>query len=72
LGVDLGTLDVDGSVAAAIIGELDSAIAAMGDAHRAADWVTLADLLEYDIVPVLPRLGLVIEKLATIPLPRAR
>jgi hypothetical protein len=72
LAVDLATLDVDGSVASAIIGELDTAIAAMGDAHRAGDWVTLADLLEYDIVPVLPRLGLVIDRLATIPLPRAR
>jgi hypothetical protein len=72
LGVDLSTTDVDGSVAAAIIGELDTAIAAMGEAAGARDWTTLADLLEFDVEPVLPRIARVIETLATIPLPRSR
>jgi hypothetical protein len=72
LGVDLATTDVDGSVASAIIGELDTAIAALGDAARARDWITLADLLEYDVAPVLPRIARVIETLAAIPLPPGR
>ncbi len=72
LGVDLATTDVDGSVAAAIIGELDTAVAAMTQAAGARDWITLADLLEFDIAPVLPRIGRVIEALAAIPLPQRR
>jgi hypothetical protein len=72
LGVDLSTTDVDGSVAAAIIGELDTAIAATGEAASARDWVALADLLEYDVVPVLPRIAKVLEMLASIPLPPTR
>jgi hypothetical protein len=72
LEVDLATTDVDGSVAAAIIGELDTGVAAMGEAARSRDWITLADLLEYDVAPVLPRIARVVETLATIPLPRTR
>jgi hypothetical protein len=67
LGVDLTTTDVDGSLASAIIGELDTAIAAAGEAAGARDWIALADLLEYDVAPVLPRIGRVIETLAAIP-----
>jgi hypothetical protein len=69
LGVDLATLDVDGSVASALIGELDTAIAAAGDASGSRDWITLADVLEYDVEPALPRIGRVLETLALIPLP---
>jgi len=69
LGVDLTTLDVDGSVASAIIGELDTAVAAAVDASRARDWITLADVLEYDVEPALPRIGRVLDTLALIPLP---
>jgi hypothetical protein len=72
LGVDLATTDVDGTLASAIIGELDTAIAALGEAASARDWVAVADLLEYDVAPVLPRIARVIETLASIPLPRNR
>jgi hypothetical protein len=72
LGVDLTQTDVDGTLASAIIGELDTAIAAAGEAASSRDWIALADLLEYDVAPVLPRIGRVIETLATIPLSRNR
>lgn len=69
LGVDLTTLDVEGSVASSIIGELDTAIAAASEASKARDWIQLADVLEYDVEPALPRIGEVLEALALIPLP---
>ena len=70
LNADLANLDVDGTLASAIIGELDSAIAAAGEAAGSRDWIALADLLEYDVAPVLPRIARVIETLAAIPFPR--
>jgi hypothetical protein len=70
--VDLTMLDVNGQTAASIVGELDSAISAVADAHTAKDWLTLADALEYDLAPTLPRLSLLIEKLLTLPPPRSR
>jgi hypothetical protein len=72
LGVDLTATDVDGSVAAAIIGELDTAIAGVAEAAGARDWIALADLLEFDVAPALPRIGRVIDALAATPLPQRR
>lgn len=68
LGVDLAATDVDGSVAAAIIGELDTAIAGVAEAAGARDWITLADLLEFDVAAALPRIGRVIDALSAMPL----
>jgi hypothetical protein len=72
LELDLDTLDVHGSTAAAIIGELDTTVSAIGAAHSARDWITLADLLEFDVVPMLPRLGHVIEKMTPTRTSRTR
>jgi hypothetical protein len=72
LGVDLTATDVDGSVAAAIIGDLDAAIAGVSEAAGTRDWITLADLLEFDVAPTLPRIGRVIDALAAMPLPQRR
>jgi hypothetical protein len=73
LKIDLTLLDVNGQTAASIVGELDSAIAAVADAHSAKDWLTLADALEFDLTPCLPRVGLVIEQLLALSIasPRA-
>ncbi len=72
LDVDLTTTDADGPVAAAIIAELDAGVVGVSEAAGARDWITLADLLEFDVAPVLPRIGRVIEALAAIPMPQQR
>lgn len=64
LQADLETIRVDGTPASAVIRHLNNTIQALLEAHSARDWVTLADVLEHDLAPLMPRLGQVIAALA--------
>jgi hypothetical protein len=61
---DLETIRVDDTPASAVIRHLNNTIQALLEAHAARDWVTLADVLEHDLAPLMPRLGQVIAALA--------
>jgi hypothetical protein len=47
-----------------VIRHLNNTIEALLEAHGARDWVTLADVLEHDLAPLMPSLGQVIDALA--------
>ena len=64
LHVDLESIRVDGTPASAVIRHLNNTISALLEAHAARDWMTLADVLEHDLAPLMPRLGHVIAALA--------
>ena len=61
---DLETIRIDDTPASAVIRHLNNTIQALLEAHGARDWVTLADVLEHDLAPLMPRVGRVIEALA--------
>jgi hypothetical protein len=60
LQVDLDVLRVDDMPASAVVRHLNNTIEALLESHAARDWVTLADVLEHDLAPLMPRLGAVI------------
>jgi hypothetical protein len=62
--VQLDDIRVDGMPASAVIRHLNNTIEALLEAHGARDWVTLADVLEHDLAPLMPNLGQVIDALA--------
>ena len=46
-----------------ILRALDGHLTPILDAQRAGDWITVADILEYDIAPLMPRFEAVIDAL---------
>ena len=58
---------LEGMPGSAVIRHLNNTIEALLEAHAARDWVTLADVLEHDLAPLMPNLGQVIEALAPAP-----
>ena len=62
--VQLDDIRVDGMPGSAVIRHLNNTIEALLEAHAARDWVTLADVLEHDLAPLMPSLGAVIDSLA--------
>jgi hypothetical protein len=62
--VQLDDIRVDGMPGSAVIRHLNNTIEALLEAHAARDWVTLADVLEHDLAPLMPSLGAVIDALA--------
>lgn len=54
-GVGLEQVAVDGGSAAQVVGELLGHIEGLLEAQRAGDWITVADILEYDVAPALHR-----------------
>jgi hypothetical protein len=65
--VQLDDIRVEGMPGSAVIRHLNNTIEALLEAHSARDWVTLADVLEHDLAPLMPNLGQVIEALAPAP-----
>ncbi|HEY7791065.1 MAG TPA: hypothetical protein VIC33_11160 [Vicinamibacterales bacterium] len=55
LGVDLQQMTRDGRSVAAQITELSGQLESIIDAQQAHDWLTVADILEYDLEPALKR-----------------
>lgn len=54
-GVDLAGVDYEGAPAAQMVDELLAHADAMIGAQQVGDWITLADIVEYDLAPALGR-----------------
>jgi hypothetical protein len=61
--VQLDDIRVEGMPGSAVIRHLNNTIEALLEAHGARDWVTLADVLEHDLAPLMTSLGQVIDAL---------
>jgi hypothetical protein len=55
IGVDLTTLTIDGVSAAEHLQQLGVTVDSLVAAQEAQDWLTVADLLEYDLEPAIRR-----------------
>jgi len=55
LGVSLDALDQDGQTGSQMVAELTAHTEALIVAQQAGDWVTVADVIEYDLAPALGR-----------------
>jgi hypothetical protein len=53
MGVGLDDLVWDGRPIATLLGEIGTPIAALAESQMASDWVTVADVLEFDLEPAL-------------------
>ena len=62
--VQMDDIRVDDIPASAVIRHLNNTIEALLEAHAARDWVTLADVLEHDLAPLMPNLAEVIGALS--------
>jgi hypothetical protein len=62
-GVSLDTLQTADGPVAPVLTSLDAALAPLLDANGARDWITVADLLEYDVAPILRRFDGVLDAL---------
>jgi hypothetical protein len=60
---DLDTIRLDGEPASAVVRQLNTTIQELVETHAARDWITLADVLEHDLAPVMGRIGRVIDAL---------
>jgi hypothetical protein len=65
--VDLRHLQCGDDVAASVVGELGRHLEGLVAAQEAGDWITVADLLQYDVAPALQRLAPVLESLRHSP-----
>ncbi len=55
MGVPLEVAECDGQTAIEVLEGLGSPLAALSDAQAQQDWVTVADILEFDLEPALGR-----------------
>lgn len=55
IGVDLATVRCDGASGVDMIGELTTHADALIGAQDIGDWITVADVVEYDVAPALGR-----------------
>jgi hypothetical protein len=62
-GARLNTLALDGEPVGPSLAAMDVAIGPLLEAHAARDYITVADLLEYDVAPAIPRMADVINAL---------
>jgi hypothetical protein len=62
-GIALETLQTAEGPAMPLLRTLDAQLAPLLDAQHAGDWITVADVLEYDIAPLIPRFESVIDAL---------
>lgn len=62
-GVALDTLQTREGPAMPLLRTLDAQLMPLLEAQRAGDWITVADILEYDIAPLMPRFDAVLDSL---------
>lgn len=62
-GVSLETLDTRDGPAMPLLCALDAHLVPLLDAQRAGDWITVADILEYDLAPQMPRFDALLDAL---------
>lgn len=76
IGVDLQAVACDGMTGAEMIGELSTHAGTLVGAQEIGDWITVADVVEYDLVPALGRWPDLFAELRTavdrLPAPAAR
>jgi hypothetical protein len=66
MGLPIETLTFDGRPALALIEDLGEPLASLGEAQAREDWVTVADILEFDVEPALARCHPFFTALATL------
>jgi hypothetical protein len=62
-GVSLDTLTTREGPALPLLRTLDTQMTPLLEAQSAGDWITVADVLEYDIAPLIPRFEALIDSL---------
>lgn len=62
-GLALETLETTDGPAMPILRALDAQLTPLLEGQQAGDWITVADVLEYDIAPLMPRFDAVIDSL---------
>jgi hypothetical protein len=62
-GIALDVLTTAEGPALPLLRTLDGHLAPILEAQRAGDWITVADILEYDIAPLIPRFEAVVDAL---------
>jgi hypothetical protein len=62
-GVTLDALQTAQGPALPILQALDTHLVPLLEAQRAGDWITVADVLEYDVAPLMPRFDAVVDAL---------
>ena len=62
-GVGLDALRTTEGPALPILRALDAHLTPLLEAQQAGDWITVADILEYDIAPLMPRFEAVVDAL---------
>jgi len=66
LGISLETLTANGRPVVAVIDDLAQPLVAIGQAQAQEDWVTLADILEFDLEPALACCESLFDALSTL------
>jgi hypothetical protein len=62
-GLALETLTTTDGPAMPLLRALDAQLPPLLEAQQAGDWITVADILEYDVAPLMPRFEAVIDSL---------
>jgi hypothetical protein len=62
-GVALESLTTSDGPAMPLLRALDAQLPPLLEAQQAGDWITVADILEYDVAPLMPRFDAVIDSL---------
>jgi hypothetical protein len=62
-GLALETLETSDGPAMPQLRALDAQLGPLLEAQRAGDWITVADILEYDLAPQMPRFDLILDAL---------
>ena len=62
-GVTLENLQTAEGPALPLLRALDTQLVPLVEAQRAGDWITVADVLEYDVAPLMPRFDAVLDAL---------
>jgi hypothetical protein len=62
-GVALETLQTADGPAMPVLRALDAQLTPLLEAQHAGDWITVADVLEYDIAPIVPRFHAILDAL---------
>jgi hypothetical protein len=62
-GVALETLETRDGPAMPLLRTLDAQLTPLLEAQAGGDWITVADILEYDLAPLVPRFEAVIDSL---------
>ncbi len=66
LGMPIDTLSVDDTPVVALIDAMGEPLQALGQAQAQEDWVTVADILEFDLEPALARCEPFFDAVATL------